>query len=67
MTGRAAAERPGGQIDADGPGRAGPTLAALAAVFLVAALVPPLSSEARRLEVFEALQFALLAIVVPAL
>ena len=31
------------------------------------ALVPPLSSEARRVEVIEALQFALLAIAVPAL
>ena len=42
-------------------------LAALGALLLVAALVPPLASEARRLEAFEALQFALLAIVVPAL
>jgi cytochrome c oxidase assembly factor CtaG len=39
----------------------------LAAVLLLVALVPPLSTEARRVEVFEALQFALLAIGVPAL
>jgi cytochrome c oxidase assembly factor CtaG len=42
-------------------------LAALAAALLVAALVPPLSSQARRVEALEALQFALLAIGVPAL
>lgn len=41
-------------------------LAALAAALLVTALVPPLSTLARRVEVFEALQFALLAIGVPA-
>jgi cytochrome c oxidase assembly factor CtaG len=42
-------------------------LVGLAAAFLVAALVPPLSTQARQAEVFEAVQFALLAIVVPAL
>jgi cytochrome c oxidase assembly factor CtaG len=42
-------------------------LAALAAAVLVVALAPPLSSEARRLEVYEALQFVLLAIAAPAL
>jgi hypothetical protein len=40
---------------------------ALAVAVLVVALVPPLSSEARRLEVYQALQFALLALGVPAL
>ncbi len=42
-------------------------LAALGGVLLVVALVPPLSSEARRVEALEALQFALLALAVPAL
>jgi cytochrome c oxidase assembly factor CtaG len=42
-------------------------LAVLAGVVLVVALVPPLSSEARHIEVFEALQFSLLALGVPAL
>jgi len=42
-------------------------LAAVAAVLLVTALVPPLSSEARHIEALEALQFALLALGVPAL
>jgi cytochrome c oxidase assembly factor CtaG len=42
-------------------------LVALAVLFLVGALVPPLSTVARRVEVIEALQFALLAVVVPAL
>ena len=36
-------------------------------MLLVGALVPPLSTVARRVEVLEALQFALLAIGVPAL
>jgi cytochrome c oxidase assembly factor CtaG len=44
-----------------------PTLALLGAVLLVAVLVPPLSTEARRSVAFEALQFALLAVAVPAL
>jgi cytochrome c oxidase assembly factor CtaG len=44
-----------------------PALAILAVLILVGALVPPLSTVARRVEVLEALQFALLAIVVPAL
>jgi len=39
----------------------------LSAVLLVGALVPPLSTLARRVEVLEALQFSLLAIGVPAL
>jgi cytochrome c oxidase assembly factor CtaG len=42
-------------------------LAAAAAVLLVTALVPPLSSDARHVEALEALQFALLALGVPAL
>ncbi len=42
-------------------------LLVLAVVLLVGALVPPLSTVARRVEVLEALQFALLAIGVPAL
>jgi cytochrome c oxidase assembly factor CtaG len=41
-------------------------LALLGAGVLVVALVPPLATEARRLEVYEALQFSLWAIVVPA-
>ncbi len=48
-----------------GPIRLAP--AVLAGVLLVIALVPPLSTQARRVEVFEALQFALLAVAVPAL
>jgi cytochrome c oxidase assembly factor CtaG len=40
---------------------------AAAVVLLVTALVPPLSSEARHIEALEALQFALLALGVPAL
>ena len=78
MTGWAADERPGERSDDEsldhggarigqGSGGARVTLAAIAAVMLVAALVPPLSSEARRVEALEALQFALLAIGVPAL
>ena len=39
----------------------------MAVLLLVGALVPPLSTVARRVEVLEALQFALLAIGVPAL
>jgi cytochrome c oxidase assembly factor CtaG len=39
----------------------------LAVVLGVLALVPPLSTEARRVEAYEALQFALLAVAVPAL
>ena len=46
---------------------AGRVLLVLAVVLLVGALVPPLSTAARRVEVLEALQFALLAIGVPAL
>src|ERR1700680_2783939 len=42
------------------PDRARVALCALAAVVLVGALVPPLSTVARRVEVLEALQFALL-------
>jgi cytochrome c oxidase assembly factor CtaG len=42
-------------------------LAGAAAVLLVGALVPPLSTLARRVEAYEALQFALLAMAVPAL
>jgi len=49
------------------PDRARIALCALAAVVLVGALVPPLSTVARRVEVLEALQFALLAIAVPSL
>jgi cytochrome c oxidase assembly factor CtaG len=48
-----------------GPIRSAPGV--LAGVLLVIALVPPLSTQARRVEVFEALQFALLAIAIPAL
>ncbi len=48
-----------------GPIRSAPGV--LAGVLLVMTLVPPLSTQARRVEVFEALQFALLAIAVPAL
>jgi len=44
-----------------------PALALLAVVFLVGALVPPLSTSARRVEALEALQFTLLALGVPAL
>lgn len=43
------------------------TLVVLAVVFLVSALVPPFSTLARRVEALEALQFALLAMAVPAL
>ncbi len=78
MTDGAAGERP---HPADPPGSGAPDEAAtgwqrgpvrsapavLAGVLLVSALVPPLSTQARRVEVFEALQFALLAIAVPAL
>lgn len=39
----------------------------LAGALVVVALVPPLSTQARRVEVFEALQFALLAVGAPAL
>lgn len=78
MTGGAADERPGSQSHGEsqdrsdarpGGGSGGPrlVLAALGALLFVATLVPPLSSEARRVEALEALQFALLAIVVPAL
>ena len=42
-------------------------LLALSGVLLVACLVPPVASEARRYEFVEAVQFCLLAIVVPAL
>jgi len=48
-----------------GPAR--PALAVVGAVLLVSVLVPPLSTEAGRSEAFEALQFALLAVGVPAL
>jgi cytochrome c oxidase assembly factor CtaG len=78
VTGRAAGERPDGRSHDDsedqsrartgeGPGGARLSLAALAVALFVAALVPPLSSAARRVEAVEALQFALLAIGVPAL
>lgn len=78
MTGWAAHERPGtwphralpedgGARIGEGQGRARPAWAVLAAVLVVGALVPPLSSEARRLEALEALQFAVLAIAAPAL
>ena len=79
MTGGAAHERPGGRSEdasgdrndaltvVGGSGGARLALSALAALLLVAALVPPLSSEARRVEALEALQFALLAFAVPAL
>ena len=43
------------------------TLAVLAVLLLILCLVPPLASYARRFEFVEALQFCLLAIVVPAL
>ncbi len=70
MTGRVADGRPGvGQDDrSDAEGRGGPdVLVALAVVLLVVALVPPLSTKARTVEALEALQFALLALAVPAL
>ena len=52
----------------DVAGRGGrDVLAVLAVVLLVAALVPPLSTKARTVEALEALQFALLALAVPAL
>jgi cytochrome c oxidase assembly factor CtaG len=44
-----------------------PSLACAAAVLLVVVLVPPVATEARRYEYFEALRFSVLAIVVPAL
>jgi cytochrome c oxidase assembly factor CtaG len=47
------------------PGRL--VLGAVAVALLIACLVPPLATSARRYEFAEALQFALLAIVVPAL
>jgi cytochrome c oxidase assembly factor CtaG len=47
------------------PGRL--VLCACAIVLLIACLVPPLASSARRYEFVEALQFALLAVVVPVL
>jgi cytochrome c oxidase assembly factor CtaG len=52
---------------AERSGRARAALLALAAVALAGALVPPLSTAARRVEALEALQFALLAMAVPAL
>jgi cytochrome c oxidase assembly factor CtaG len=57
------------RIGAVGPPGSGGrlVLAALAVAVFVAALVPPLSSEARQVEVYQALQFALLALGVPAL
>jgi cytochrome c oxidase assembly factor CtaG len=74
VNGGAAGERPGGgspdQIGArtgERPGGVRPALVVLAPLALVAALAPPLSSEARRVETLEALQFAMLAIGVPAL
>jgi cytochrome c oxidase assembly factor CtaG len=74
----AAPERPGGGAHQQSPdpsaARCGERgsgarqgLVGLGAVLLVVALVPPLSSEARRVEALEALQFALLAMAVPAL
>lgn len=76
MNGGAVGERPGasqgvperqnGALSASESGGR-PVLVALAVAVLVVALVPPLSSEARRLEVYQALQFALLALGVPAL
>lgn len=83
MTGRVADGRPGVGQDPQPPvrrpgathndgsdvaGRGGrDVLAVLAVVLLVAALVPPLSTKARTVEALEALQFALLALAVPAL
>ncbi len=70
MNGRAAAERSGAGPEeqiGERMRRVRPTLVVLAPVVLLVALVPPLSSEARRVEAFEALQFALLAVAVPAL
>jgi cytochrome c oxidase assembly factor CtaG len=78
VTGWVADERPGGQNHDESQDRGGArigqgsggarlALAASAAVLLIAALVPPLSSAARRVEALEALQFALLAMGVPAL
>ena len=78
MTTGAADERPlppgsAGRADQAGVQPGGPgrrpalVLTMLAGALLVGALVPPLSTEARRFEVFEALQFAVLAIGVPAL
>jgi len=58
---------PGGARSREGGSGARPALAALGGVLLVVALVPPLASEARRVEALEALQFALLAMGVPAL
>ena len=51
----------------DKPADARLTLAVLGAVLLVCVLVPPVSTEVGRYEAFEALQFALLAVGVPAL
>jgi len=78
VTGRAANERPSGQNhdESQDPGgarigqgsdRVRLALAAIAAALLIAALVPPLSSAARRVDALEAVQFALLAMGVPAL
>ncbi|HXQ62414.1 MAG TPA: cytochrome c oxidase assembly protein [Acidimicrobiales bacterium] len=74
MNDGAAGERPGArsedQIRARIGGRSGGVrlaLVVLAPLVLVLALVPPLALEARRVEALEALQFALLAMAVPAL
>jgi len=78
VTGGAAPEWPDGRsgdalggrsgvLVGPGSGNARSAPLALAAFLAVAALVPPLSSEARRVEALEALQFALLAFAVPAL
>jgi len=61
VTGAVADGRP---PDTDGTRR---LLAVLAVILLVVAFVPPLSTEARRLEYAQAVQFALFAIAVPAL
>ena len=74
MTGWAAEERPPAPSHQQSRARTGPrstearpALVILAVLVLVGALVPPLSTVARRVEVLEALQFALLAMGVPAL
>ena len=60
MTTGAADERSDGPVEA-----VRLTLSVLAVLLLVASLVPPLATYARRFEFIEALQFCLLAVVVP--
>lgn len=78
MTGGAAHERPEGRSHNDAPDENGArtgagwsrwrrALGAVAVVLLAAAVAPPLSSQARHIEALEALQFAILALGVPAL